>query len=252
MFPAITDGTHDGTFVGSVPPVNNFTNDTPHGLPGQSLDLRGSGNLAVRINNSRNADAGYQNTYDDGISTKFSVAFWAKGFPDQWNPWVSKYGENGRGWQFRRFGGDPVACFTVRGQPNDDGSGSTINVNDNNWHHFVGVWDGENGHRSLYVDGVLSHTITGGYRPDEPGARRAPGPWARRGDEGDNFGNWFKGQLYDVRMFNQALSGGDVQDVVGAGSSLRPPASPWSVLHPTPISSPSSCRPAWWPPARSM
>jgi Concanavalin A-like lectin/glucanases superfamily len=209
------DGAHDGSFVG-VPPAGNFSSDLPFGRPGQSLDLRGAGNIAVQINNTRTADAGYLNTFDDGISgSQFSVAFWAKGFPDTWNPWVSKYGENGRGWQLRRNGGNPVACFTVRGQANEDGNGSTISVNDNNWHHFLGVWDGVNGNRSLYVDGVLSPTITGQSVPMSaaPAAHMALGV---RGYEDGGLGNWFKGLLYDVRMYNTALTASDAVELVGA------------------------------------
>ena len=224
-----TAGAHDGAFVG-VPPAGNFTNDAPLGLSGQSLDLRGAGNIAVRINNSRNSDAGYQTTFDDGIASKFTVAFWAKGFPDEWSPWVSKYGENGKGWQLRRWGGNPFACLTVRGQPNDDGTGSTINVNDNNWHHFVGVWDGDSGVRSLYVDGVLSHTITDQYVPmsQAPAAHLVLGA---RADESDNYGNWFKGLLFDVRLYNTALASGDVVDLVGA-VLVSPPS--LSLVSPSP------------------
>lgn len=224
-----TDGTHDGAFVG-VPPTGNFTTDAPLGRTGQSLDLRSAGNIAVRINNSRNADAGYMNTFDDGIASQFSVAFWAKGFPGEWNPWLSKFGESGKGWQLRRWGGNPVACFTVRGQPNEDGTGSTISVNDTNWHHFAGVWDGVNGFRSLYVDGVLSHTVTGQYVPmgQAPAAHVALGA---RGDESDNYGNWFKGLLYDVRVYSTALSSGDVVDVVGA-VLVSPPT--FSLVSPSP------------------
>lgn len=224
-----TDGTHDGSFVGA-PPTGNFSSDSPLGRPGKSLDLSGAPNIGVKINNTRVGDAGYQSTFDDGISTQFSVAFWAKGFPDSWNPWVSKYGENGRGWQLRRWGGNPFACFTVRGLANDDGTGSTISVNDTNWHHFVGVWDGNNGTRSLYIDGVLSHTIANNYYPmvGAPNAHLALGA---RGDESDNFGNWFKGRLFDVRLYSTVLGSGEVLDLVGA--VLASPSS-FSLYSPSP------------------
>ena len=217
-----TDGTHDGAFVGA-PPVGNFTNDVPLGVPGQSLDLRGAGNIAVRINNTRSSDEGYQPTFDDGIATKFTVAFWAKGFPDSWNGWVSKYGEGSptKGWQLRRWGGNSFACFTVRGLANEDGTGSTVNVNDNLWHHYVGAWDGEAGTRSLYVDGLLSHTITNNFAPmsQAPNAHLALGA---RADESDNYGAWFKGLLFDVRLYSAALAGGDVVDLMGAVLAFPP------------------------------
>ena len=99
------------------------------------------------------------NTYDDVIRSKFTIAFWAKGFPGTWAGWVSKRGEDGIGWQLRRMGGDPIAGFTMRGIDNEDGWGSTINVNDTSWHHYAGVWNQATGTRTLYVDGVLSHVV---------------------------------------------------------------------------------------------
>lgn len=216
-----SDGTHDGTFVGT-PTGSGFNTDVPPGASGYSLDLRGPGGTAVRINNTRSADAAYQPTFDDGIASKFTVAFWAKGFPDTWNPWVSKYGEDGKGWQLRRYGGNSVSCFTIRGLSNEDGTGSTISVNDNNWHHFVGVWDGDNGLRSLYVDGMLSHTITGNFAPMGMAANSHMMLGARS-DESAGYSAWFEGLLYDVRMYNSALSDTDVLDLIG--TVLTSPAS---------------------------
>jgi hypothetical protein len=214
---AFTDGTHDGSFVG-VPSAGNFTNDVPFGRPGESLDLRGAGNIAVRINNTRVPDAGYLPTYDDSILAQFSVAFWAKGFPNDWAGWVTKEGEDGRGWQLRRMGGSSVAGFTMRGLDNQDGGGSTINVNDNAWHHYAGVWDQATGTRTLYVDGALSHVVNNDPSQNMALAPNAPLVFGARANQDNNYdgGRWVKCQLFDIRMYSSMLAGGDVLDLVGA------------------------------------
>ncbi len=204
-------GTHDGVAVGSNAGALAFTNDAPLGFTGQSLDLR-AGNVGVMVTNSADTDAGYLPTFDTEIAANFTVAFWAKGFPDVWAPWVSKRGEGGIGWQLRRMGSDPVAGFTVRGLDNDDGTGSSINVNDSpaKWHHFAGVWDQLTGTRALYVDGVLSHVV---YNNPSQTMTLAAGKHlalgAREGG-GTDFEAYFSGLLFDVRIYDYPLTAAEV------------------------------------------
>ena len=98
-------GTHDGRAIGTAASLA-FCAELPPGGTGQSLDLR-TGNVGVMVTNSATSDGAYANTYDDLIRAKFTIAFWAKGFPSSWNGWVSKRGESGMGWQLRRMSGDP-------------------------------------------------------------------------------------------------------------------------------------------------
>ena len=96
-----------------------------------------------------------------------TIAFWAKGFPDTWGPWISKGGES-VGYQVRRAGSENFATFTQTGTPGTDSpAGTMLNVNDNAWHHYAAVWDGIAGTRQLYVDGTLDPgvNLTGDYGP---------------------------------------------------------------------------------------
>src|SRR6185436_713299 len=122
-------GTHDGVAVGGNAGSLAYSTDVPSGFSGQSLNLT-AGNVGVMVANSATTDGAYQPTFDSIIASNLSVAFWAKGFPTTWSPWISKRGEDGIGWQIRRMGDDPIAGFTIRGLDNEDGWGSTINVND--------------------------------------------------------------------------------------------------------------------------
>lgn len=207
-------GTHDGVAVGGNAASLAYSADVPTGFSGKSLNLS-VGDVGVMIINSSTTDAGYVNTFDAPIRSQFTIAFWAKGFPGTWNPWVAKGGENGAGWQLRRVDSDPVAGFTLRGLGNEDGRGSTINVNDSPavWHHFAGVWDETTGVRSLYVDGHLSHDVTtlGQMMNLASGRHLALG--ARQTDVNGPFGNYFAGLLYDVRIYKQKLFINQVQAI---------------------------------------
>ena len=78
-------GTHDGYAVGNGNYI--FTNDVPPGKTGQSLFLYNA-DTGIAISNSSTLDASYTNTFDDAINNAMTVAFWAKGFPGSWRPWV--------------------------------------------------------------------------------------------------------------------------------------------------------------------
>ncbi|WP_367870736.1 LamG-like jellyroll fold domain-containing protein [Luteolibacter sp. Populi] len=205
-------GVHNGVAVGNAASLA-YSSDVPAGFSGKSLDLS-AGNVAVMIQNSATTDgAGYQTTFDDQSRNQISVAFWAKGFPGEWSPWVAKGGEGGAGWQVRRVALDPVAGFTVRGLGNEDHGGSSVNVNNNDWHHFVGVWDQITGVRSLYVDGVLSHDVNtlGDVMNMATGQHLVLGG---RQTDGVNFSNYFAGKLYDVRIYKQKLFAPQVQAIM--------------------------------------
>jgi hypothetical protein len=209
-------GTHDGMVVGANPEALAYSADVPAGFSGQSLDLTANATAGVTVGvvvtNSAATDAGYQTTFDAGISSAFSVALWAKGLPSGWNGFASKRGEDGIGWQIRRGGGDTEA-FTVRGTAsgNYDGVGS-VTIIDGQWHHFAGVWDGVTGIRKCYVDGVLDPSINlvGDFAPMSMAPNHHVGIGARESSTTGSFESWFNGKLYDVRIYNYAITPADV------------------------------------------
>ncbi len=213
-------GTHDGVAVGGNAGALAFSTDVPAGCSGQSLDLS-VGNVGVSVAKSASGDSGYVNTYDDGINSQFTVAFWAKGFPGTWGPWVCKRGEDSIGWQLRRMGNDPVSGFTLRGVDNPDGTGSAINVNDSPaiWHHFAGVWNQSTGTRVLYVDGVLSHVVNNNTAQVMTPATGKHLTIGAREQGGTGYESYFSGKLFDVRIYNAPLSQTEVLQ-------LLPPTTP--------------------------
>jgi hypothetical protein len=208
-------GTHDAYGVGATATNYRFTNNVPPGKSGNSLNLFGG--TSMGISNSSTNDVGYVNTFDDGITNSFTVMAWAKGQPAAWNPFVSKYGETTPspqgGWQLRRSAG-ANAVFTMRGTGSTDdpagaagGSGA-----DGAWHHYVGTYDSVSGIRTLYVDGVVQNVTTGaGLYTLASGERLVLGGKSTNSVAAiDGGANFTGGMLYDVRIYNTAISAAQV------------------------------------------
>jgi len=176
----------------------------PPGAPSgaQSLHLINAG---IAISNTVAADAGYVlDTFDGSINNQFTIMFWAKGATDGWNPWVAKNGENS-GWQMRRLGWstDGRPTFTMRGSGGDADPFPSDIFDLSQWHFYAGTYDTATGNRTLYVDGIQEnqqtgqtpYTLASGDRL-MIGARNAFG----------GTGNYLIGSLYDVRIYNYALT----------------------------------------------
>ena len=205
-------GTHDGQ------PINGAVwsaEGRPGTHTGGSLDLT-AGGCGLEILNSQSATPGTQPTFNDDLANGMSIAFWAKGFPDTWCPWVSKNGES-VGYQVRRYGSEVYATFTLRGTAGvADPPNGLVKSNDGSWHHYAGIWDAINGTRQLFVDGVLSISITGDYGPyiTANNLFLAFGAKDWDGGSGGNFYAFTKCKMDDVRIYDAPLSADDVQFLI--------------------------------------
>jgi hypothetical protein len=210
-------GTHDAALQsGSIA----WTNDVPPIALSTSSSLYFD-NAGLLVSNTSTLDKNYVNTYDDGITNSFSVLCWAKGYPGGWNPWVSKYGESGAGWQLRIDNANPLnPTFTIRGTGGNEDMESSITSNDGNWHHYAGTYDEPSGTRNLYVDGALvaSETGQGEYTESRPSYLMI----GAKDSGGNNFGNYFTGEIYGVQIYNIELS----QAQVNAALVLQTPSAP--------------------------
>ncbi|HPD46252.1 MAG TPA: immunoglobulin domain-containing protein [Anaerohalosphaeraceae bacterium] len=152
------------------------------------------------------ADRDYFNICNYGMS----VAAWVKTDQNtEWNGYVSRDGENDRGWQIRQHN-NMRACFTTR--PNSasddaDGESSTMLINDGKWRLIVGVFDLAAGKKKLYIDGVLN-TEDNVYAPIAY-TRGNVALGGRQGDDGGH-GGFANVTLDDVRIFNYPLSSREV------------------------------------------
>jgi hypothetical protein len=190
-----------------------FTNDLPPSATasGQSLFFNANGLI---ITNTGSADPGYLvDTFDGGLQNGMTVMCWAKGLPGAWNPWVSKAGDNGTGWQLRPNNAGPNVTFTMRGTGGIDDFQTSGLINDGKWHHYAGTWDGTTFTRTIYVDGVQMAQDFGSSLFTLPtpshlmiGARDAGG---------NSFSAFYTGTIYDVRIYNYPLAQSEILNVGG-------------------------------------
>jgi len=193
-----------------------FSTDTPAALgAGQSLDLTGGDNYAI-------VDQGDENDFDLGGAMAVSV--WIKGWPDgSWEPFVSKRGESGQGWQIRRHSGNDQATFTLRGTSATDDPQGTININDGAWHHVLGTYNGAK--RQLWIDGNLDREDSDSGNIADTAARVVFGARNNSGTPTD-IGNYSRIQIDDVAIFDQGLLAGQVAYLAAGGDARNLPAAP--------------------------
>jgi hypothetical protein len=205
-------GTHDG-FADGNPGDFLWSSDVPSGFLGMSADLT-AGDVGIRVTNTVVGDANYATTFDDQILNGFSVAFWAKGFPGVWTPYVAKDGES-NGFQVRRFADQGVETFSLRGTAGPDDPWGSASITDGNWHHFAAVYDGVAGTRQMYVDGVLDPAVnlTGDFGP-MANPNQDPLGLGERYTGGNLTPNaYYGGKLYDVRFYNYPLTSAQVTTI---------------------------------------
>jgi hypothetical protein len=236
-------GMHDGSQImtnGVARGVLIWTNDLPPNAAsgGYSLYITNTG---IQINNTSTNDAGYEATFDAGISNAMTLTFWAKGWPGQWNPFVSKYGETtpspAGGWQFRNDGGNNLSpCWTIRGNPGTVALGTAVGGNaedtaatsltygnDGKWHFYCATYDVTAGQRMIYVDGSLVAYTTGqGQYTTVPLNHLVIG--ARDSGGTNGYTGYFNGKIYDVRIYNTAIS-----DSQQASLAAPPPLPPLKI-----------------------
>lgn len=193
-------GNYPGGFAGGAA---EWSNDAPaqlalNGLGSRSLDLSGPDSYIA-----------IQNTEEDFNLQSMTVALWMKGSPpDVWRAIVSKFGENGLGWQFRRGGGSaPNLALTLRGVSNEDGQTKAVPelLLEGDWRHYAATHDATTGTTKFYIQGDLFQTLTG--RTGTVKATTAPLAIGTRVRE-DLSLDWPGGipGLDDVRVYSRVLS----------------------------------------------
>jgi len=186
-------------------------------LDGDATDSSGYGNHGTELGSPRYIPGVIGEAFDPDRNDDFidcgnapllnrldamSVMCWVKGpFTRGWECFVTKRGE-GDGWKLRRQGGSNNACFTIRDTSGPDDPRGSININDGEWHHVAGTWDGVD--RNLYVDGQLDRSD-----PDT-------GTMVPTIDENVIIGGWMAGpgdiresagiDIDDVRLYDKAVS----------------------------------------------
>ncbi len=204
---------YHGTMVGG-----SYSTDVPTALAGgKSIDLT-AGDHYVTV------DQGVANGSPEfNFTLNMTVSCWVKGWPGNWEPYISKHGESAYGWQFRRYSGESRLSWTTRNlaDVDEDTPGTSTAASDGNWHHIAATYDGSR--KRIYVDGVLdlsfsqTEPINGASEHVVFGARQS-------GGHGGGYGAYAAVMMDDVAIFDEALSPGQIAHLASGGSASALPA----------------------------
>jgi hypothetical protein len=160
-----------------------------------------------------------ENESNFDITSRITVAAWIKvnAFDKAYQAIVTK-GDNA--WRIQRNASTNTIEFACTGLPHNQYGNVTgsKSVNDGQWHHLAGVYDGNN--LSLYVDGVIDKSIhTSGWI-------NTNNEKVLIGDNSQAAGRYWNGWIDDVQIYNRGL---DVNDVtlVKAGTTVSGLVAHW-------------------------
>ncbi|MDM8557326.1 LamG-like jellyroll fold domain-containing protein [Candidatus Parabeggiatoa sp. HSG14] len=158
---------------------------------GKALELNGTN--YVQIDNEENFD----------ITGDLTVEAWIKvnQFNRKWQAIVTKGNDS---WRLSRNGTTNTIAFDANGNPGNaiEVRGS-INVNDGKWHHIAGVHSAN--YLRLYVDGILDKEVNASFT-----YRNSYHP-VMIGENAQETGRLFEGQIDEVRIWNTARSEAEIQ-----------------------------------------
>lgn len=157
----------------------------------------------------------------DGLNTGLTLDAWFKTDATVGNkPIVAKYWSDGGSWLIRTDEDDPsklnftICDDTCHTFENLAMAHSTSTVNDGEWHHVAGTFDGTTA--SLYLDGALQGSdvaVSAGWADTHHfciGAACTPSGEAHLP---------FAGSIDEIEIFDRALSAAEIQAIFDAGSA---------------------------------
>ena len=164
-------------------------------------------------------------------SSAYTVATWVKvqgtliGFIlfhgegcSAWGSWFLGVG-GGEGDAVRQPG---KLVFGVRQANGSDYTSVAAPLAPDKWVHVAATYDGTT--LAFYIDGKQADSVAAPQPYDNTN------PFYIGGDPGCGGRVWFTGMIDDLRIYDQALSAGDLQEVLGnSGASSKPTPAPWAV-----------------------
>jgi hypothetical protein len=190
-------GTNNGTLVDDV----GFA----PGEVGQAFSFDGNGYVSIP-----------DSPLLDSLTTSITIELWLK--TDQLtSDWTGIVTKGNSAWQLQATPGANTVDFNVSVSAGDlSGSQS---INDGQWHHVAGVYDGTN--MFLYVDGTLDGSMPAtGLIPQNsyPLSIGANTQAYVPGCGCNEPGYFFNGLIDEVSIYNRALTASEIQAIYAAGS----------------------------------
>jgi len=193
------DNSGTGSIVGQPMGGAEIIADPGGGLKGPSnvLRLYGSDEY-VKVGN------------DDveGITSVITVAAWVKSDGTNW----SDAGIVTRGYNWRLYvsgsANGTIQCMDT--QPQGSKARGSVNINDGEWHHVAGVYDGAE--YTLYIDGILDGSAVPATGPiaQTTSHKFTIGAFERS----SSVSKFYDGYIDDVRVYDQALDASAILTLV--------------------------------------
>ena len=144
------------------------------------------------------------------VTERLTVAAWIKvtAFDRGWQAIVTK-GDNA--WRIQRDAQNNALEFAVSGTSAGNVLGS-VKVNDGQWHHVAGVYDGTGIY--LYVDGAVDNSV-----PASGTISTNDFP-VMIGENAERPGRFWNGLMDDVSIFSRALDGTEITNLKNNGGAL--------------------------------
>lgn len=148
------------------------------------------------------------------IRQSFTIACWAKSDTATWSGWGCLVSKRNQFYLHPSVGGTSLYIGADVAGAGDASAGFDMaNIGSiQHWHHYLGVYDYEEGQVRLYVDGVLRATTSvtlGTLLESDTGALTIG--W----DDGIGGTRYFDGQIDDVYLYDKALSDAEIAELYG-------------------------------------
>ena len=188
---------HNGTLIGTT----NFAS----GYNGLALELTGSGSVDL------GTDAVFNPT------GSFSVSIWANitNWGNQWaHAMIGNRGEDGIGWQIRKYSGEGSFCFTTRGIGQDD-TASNANAPLNEWVNIVCVYDNVANTKTIYINGSFDRQVNTDADAQIAATTHNTYIGARATGGNDAQEAFFEGMLDEIRIYDRPLTAAEARYIAG-------------------------------------
>jgi hypothetical protein len=146
----------------------------------------------------------------DSLTSAITVEAWIKVNQFSAQGWATIISKGDSSWQLRQYGNSSTLSFSTTGLSDGELAG-TRNINDGQWHHIAGVYDGTN--KYIFVDGTLDVSAPA------TGLISQNGQPLCIGNTPEHFERGFNGLIDEVSIYNRALTASEIQSIYNAHSA---------------------------------
>ena len=151
----------------------------------------------------------------DGFTNRITLEAWVKVNSFAGAGWDCILAKGNSSWELRRYSNLSTAAFTLCGLNTANDLGGNKNINDGQWHHVAGVYDGTT--KYLYVDGVLDASAPAAGAIAQNSYPAYIGGNAET--QGKLPGYFWNGLIDEASIYNRSLSASEIKSIYQIGTN---------------------------------